>query len=66
MRTATRHPTPTRHTARELDRQASAVIVGASLAGLMTGLTLSRAGVDVTMLERVSSFPPDRGRARGE
>jgi 2-polyprenyl-6-methoxyphenol hydroxylase-like FAD-dependent oxidoreductase len=57
MRTATRHPTPTRHTARELDRQASAVIVGASLAGLMTGLTLSRAGVDVTMLERVSSFP---------
>ena len=37
--------------------QGSAVIVGASLSGLMTGLALSRAGVDVTMLERVDEFP---------
>ncbi|SET21685.1 FAD-dependent oxidoreductase [Stigmatella erecta] len=35
----------------------TAVIVGASLSGLMTGLALSRAGWDVTLLERVGSFP---------
>jgi glycine/D-amino acid oxidase-like deaminating enzyme len=39
------------------ERQGTAVIVGASLSGLMTGLALSRAGVDVTMLERVDEFP---------
>lgn len=39
------------------ERQGTAVIVGASLAGMMTGLALSRAGVDVTMLERVNEFP---------
>jgi len=40
-----------------MNRQGTAVIVGASLAGLMTGLALSRAGVGVTMLERVGEFP---------
>jgi NADPH-dependent 2,4-dienoyl-CoA reductase/sulfur reductase-like enzyme len=39
------------------ERHGTAVIVGASLSGLMTGLALSRAGVDVTMLERVDEFP---------
>ncbi|CAL9675433.1 2,6-dihydroxypyridine 3-monooxygenase (plasmid) [Streptomyces sp. enrichment culture] len=34
-----------------------AVVVGGSLAGLMTGLALSRAGVEVTLLERVGAFP---------
>lgn len=34
------------------DGRGSAVVVGASLAGLMTALCLSRAGIDVTMLER--------------
>ncbi|TDW18930.1 FAD-dependent monooxygenase [Kribbella kalugense] len=34
-----------------------AVVVGASLSGLMTGLALSRAGVDATILERVDEFP---------
>ncbi|MFF9496268.1 hypothetical protein [Streptomyces flaveolus] len=34
-----------------------AVIVGGSLAGLMTGLALSRSEVEVTLLERVGSFP---------
>jgi 2-polyprenyl-6-methoxyphenol hydroxylase-like FAD-dependent oxidoreductase len=38
-------------------RAGAAVIVGASLSGLMTGLALSRAGVDVTILERVDEFP---------
>lgn len=38
-------------------RQGTAVIVGASLAGLMTGLALSQAGVDVTMLERSGAVP---------
>ena len=39
------------------ERRGTAVIVGASLAGLMAGLALSRVGVDVTMLERVDEFP---------
>ncbi|WP_405658265.1 FAD-dependent monooxygenase [Streptomyces sp. NBC_01166] len=34
-----------------------AVVVGGSLAGLMTGLALARSGIDVTLLERVGSFP---------
>jgi 2-polyprenyl-6-methoxyphenol hydroxylase-like FAD-dependent oxidoreductase len=34
----------------------SAVVVGASLAGLMTGLALSRAGLAVTILERAAAF----------
>ncbi|MEU5416855.1 FAD-dependent oxidoreductase [Streptomyces clavifer] len=34
-----------------------AVVVGGSLAGLMTGLALSRSGIEVTLLERVGSFP---------
>jgi glycine/D-amino acid oxidase-like deaminating enzyme len=46
------------------ERQGTAVIVGASLSGLMTGLALSRAGVDVTMLERVDEFPRT-GASRG-
>ncbi|MET9451559.1 FAD-dependent monooxygenase [Streptomyces cinerochromogenes] len=33
------------------ERQGAAIVVGASLAGLMTALALSHAGVDVTMLE---------------
>lgn len=37
--------------------RAFAVVVGASLAGLMTGLALSDAGVEVTMLERAGTFP---------
>jgi hypothetical protein len=39
------------------ERQGTAVIAGASLSGLMSGLALSRAGVDVTMLERAGEFP---------
>ncbi|GHE73369.1 2-polyprenyl-6-methoxyphenol hydroxylase [Streptomyces spiralis] len=39
------------------ERQGTAVVVGASLAGLMSALALSRAGIDVTMLERVTAFP---------
>jgi len=35
----------------------SAVIVGASLSGLMTGIALARAGLKVTILERASSKP---------
>jgi 2-polyprenyl-6-methoxyphenol hydroxylase-like FAD-dependent oxidoreductase len=50
MRTA-----PRRRAARA--RGGAAVIVGASLSGLMTGLALSHAGVDVTILERVGEFP---------
>ena len=44
-------------TQERIERHGTAVIVGASLSGLMTGLALSRAGVDVTMLERVDEFP---------
>ncbi|MBY8858660.1 FAD-dependent monooxygenase [Nocardia sp. CA2R105] len=39
------------------ERKGTAVVVGASLSGLMTGLALSRAGIDVTILERASAFP---------
>jgi 2-polyprenyl-6-methoxyphenol hydroxylase-like FAD-dependent oxidoreductase len=46
------NPTGERH-----EREGTAVIVGASLSGLMAGLALSRSGVDVTMLERVDEFP---------
>ncbi|WP_211193644.1 FAD-dependent monooxygenase [Pyxidicoccus fallax] len=35
----------------------AAIVVGASLSGLMTGLALSRAGLDVTLLERAGTFP---------
>lgn len=35
----------------------TAVVVGGSLSGLMSALTLSRAGVDVTVLERASAAP---------
>ena len=35
----------------------SAVIVGASLSGLMTGIALSRARLNVTILERVGVKP---------
>lgn len=48
-------PTHLSHSNHVTDRcapQGTAVIVGASLAGLMTALTLSRAGMNVTMLER--------------
>lgn len=38
-------------------RRGSAVVVGASLAGLMTGLALSRVGIGVTVLERATGFP---------
>jgi 2-polyprenyl-6-methoxyphenol hydroxylase-like FAD-dependent oxidoreductase len=40
------------HTRVRSDGRGTAVIVGASLAGLMTALTLSRAGVGVTLIER--------------
>lgn len=43
-------------------RRPSAIVVGGSLAGLMTSLTLSRVGVQVTMLERSG---PDRTRGGG-
>lgn len=43
--------------ARKREREGSAVVVGASLAGLMTSLVLARAGIHVTMLERATSFP---------
>src|SRR3954468_19110785 len=35
----------------------SAVVVGASLSGLMAGIALSCAGLDVTILERAGSKP---------
>jgi 2-polyprenyl-6-methoxyphenol hydroxylase-like FAD-dependent oxidoreductase len=35
----------------------SAVVVGASLSGLMTGIALSRAGLNVTILERAGAKP---------
>lgn len=37
--------------------QLSAVVVGASLAGLMTGLSLARSGISVTILEKTSATP---------
>ncbi|MCB2411092.1 FAD-dependent monooxygenase [Hymenobacter lucidus] len=37
--------------------QGSAIVVGASLAGLMTSLALARAGVRVTLLERAGPSP---------
>jgi 2-polyprenyl-6-methoxyphenol hydroxylase-like FAD-dependent oxidoreductase len=39
------------------ERRGRAVVVGASLSGLMTALALSRAGMAVTILERVGRFP---------
>ncbi|MFD0459666.1 FAD-dependent monooxygenase [Streptomyces violaceoruber] len=42
------------------ERQGAAIVVGASLAGLMTALALSHAGVDVTMLERSAAAPRAR------
>ncbi|MET7651938.1 FAD-dependent monooxygenase [Streptomyces sp. NPDC005486] len=48
------------------ERQGGAIVVGASLAGLMTALALSHAGVDVTMLERSGAAPRARkGAALG-
>ncbi|MEU1217355.1 FAD-dependent monooxygenase [Streptomyces sp. NPDC005790] len=41
----------------ESKNQGTAVIVGASLAGLMTGVALARIGVQVTMLERSRALP---------
>jgi 2-polyprenyl-6-methoxyphenol hydroxylase-like FAD-dependent oxidoreductase len=46
------------------ERRGCAVVVGASLSGLMTGLALSRAGMDVTLLER-SGTAPRSGAAIG-
>jgi 2-polyprenyl-6-methoxyphenol hydroxylase-like FAD-dependent oxidoreductase len=43
---------PTTRPAHNPSSPATALIVGASLAGLMTALTLSRTGVHVTLLER--------------
>ncbi|MFB6783473.1 FAD-dependent monooxygenase [Streptomyces sp. NPDC056352] len=43
--------------ARRRASRGTAVVVGASLSGLMTSLALSRAGIDVTLLERATSFP---------
>lgn len=45
---------------KEEKRQGAAIVVGASLAGLMTALALSHAGVDVTMLERSGAAPRAR------
>ncbi|MET9449011.1 FAD-dependent monooxygenase [Streptomyces cinerochromogenes] len=42
------------------ERQGAAIVVGASLAGLMTALALPHAGVDVTMLERSGAAPRAR------
>ncbi|GAA0316022.1 FAD-dependent monooxygenase [Streptomyces turgidiscabies] len=48
------------------ERQGAAIVVGASLAGLMTASALSHAGVDVTMLERSGAAPRARkGAALG-
>ncbi|MGF1242202.1 FAD-dependent monooxygenase [Streptomyces sp. 2-6] len=46
------------------ERRGTAVVVGASLASLLTGLSLSRAGYDITMLER-SGPSPRSGAALG-
>jgi 2-polyprenyl-6-methoxyphenol hydroxylase-like FAD-dependent oxidoreductase len=40
-----------------IESETSAVVVGSSLAGLMTGLALARAGVRVTILDRVGPEP---------
>jgi 2-polyprenyl-6-methoxyphenol hydroxylase-like FAD-dependent oxidoreductase len=40
-----------------IESETSAVVVGASLAGLMTGLALARAGVTVTIVDRVGPEP---------
>ncbi|WP_326686910.1 MULTISPECIES: FAD-dependent monooxygenase [unclassified Streptomyces] len=50
-------PRPADAAARRQEREGSAVVVGASLAGLMTSLALARAGIHVTVLERATSFP---------
>ena len=48
------------------ERQGTAVVVGASLAGLMTALALSHSGVQVTVLERSGAAPrARRGAALG-
>ena len=39
----------------EQQSNCTAVIVGASLSGLMTGIALAQAGLNVTILERVSA-----------
>ncbi len=54
----------THHAADRHQRRGTAIVVGASLSGLMTGLTLSRAGFHVTMLER-SGPSPQSGAALG-
>lgn len=36
----------------ELTAKGSVVVIGASLSGLMTGIALSRAGLNVTILEK--------------
>ncbi|MGW4561760.1 FAD-dependent monooxygenase, partial [Streptomyces sp. NPDC004561] len=54
----------THHAADRHERRGTAIVVGASLSGLMTGLTLSRAGFHVTMLER-SGPSPQSGAALG-
>lgn len=46
------------------ESRGTAIVVGASLSGLMTGLTLSRAGLHVTVLER-SGPSPQSGAALG-
>ena len=41
----------------KLTTQGSAIVVGASLSGLMTGIALAHEGWHVTILERVGSKP---------
>src|SRR3712207_7580452 len=43
-------------TAHHGERPGHAVVIGASLAGLMSALALSRAGLVVTVLERAAAF----------
>ncbi|WP_431904632.1 FAD-dependent monooxygenase [Amycolatopsis thermoflava] len=47
------------------ERQGNAVVVGASCAGLMASLALSRAGIDVTLLEKATVFPHAGGAIGG-